>query len=264
MFYFELISTSLKNCLSKWYLKVECIFNSRQLSWWLSLLWKLYQVHIFRSKTINRNNVERARLNGKWSEIGPAVNVLIKRSEISSESRKRTTKCPFETIFGGWKLQPDGELSVPEMTLLHFAFPRTFHLAHPWKSLYIERNRTAFRRTSKSHSTASLILLRSFRRGVRAYCTSPLYRCMNVAAATRKPSDILITIHRWLERLARQSATGGNCTKDEVALRRRWFSTHSLSLSLSLARPATWCNCANEPRQPASWKTEPRNNLDPG
>ena len=155
-------------------------------------------------------------------------------------------------------VRPGGDGASP------LCFSHTFHLAPRWKSLYIERNRTAFRRTSKSHSTASLILLRSFRRGVRAYCTSPLYRCIN--SSCRNPQAVRHTDYNPPVAGTSCSTIGyrGNCTKDEVSLRRRWFPTSSLSLSFSLSRPATWCNCANEPRHPVSWKTEPRNNLDPG
>ena len=117
-------------------------------------------------------------------------------------------------------------------------FPTTLLFMHfsphaPWKSVYVERNRTAFRNFKESLNC--LVLLRSFKRGARARAatstppkrvSAPRWNRWN-----RNQSNILIAIHR----------SGWN-----VLLDNRWIAQRTNSAVETLISHATRCNRVNE------------------
>lgn len=116
-------------------------------------------------------------------------------------------------------------------------FPTTLLFMHfsphaPWKSVYVERNRTAFRNFKESLNC--LVLLRSFKRGARARALPPpppqeSFRS-KVEPLEPQP-NILIAIHRsdW-----------------NVLLDNRWIAQRTNSAVETLISHATRCNRANE------------------
>lgn len=91
-------------------------------------------------------------------------------------------------------------MSIPEEDAFPLCFLCTFHLT-PHESPCTSSVTAQLSETSKSHSTASLVLLRSFKRGARARLPPLLFQSKCYVGPrwnrwNRKPSNILIAIHR--------------------------------------------------------------------
>lgn len=112
-------------------------------------------------------------------------------------------------------------------------FPTTLLFMHfsphaPWKSVYVERNRTAFRNFKESLNC--LVLLRSFKRGARARALPPPppQESFRSKVEPLEPQPVQHTDCNppiGLERLTRQSV---NCTKDEFGRGDVDLSRHSM------------------------------------
>lgn len=134
------------------------------------------------------------------------------------------------------KIVTGRQIVYPQGDAFPLCFLCTFHLT-PHESPCTSSVTAQLSETSKSHSTASLVLLRSFKRGARLLPPLPSEHYMGPRwnRWNRNPSNILIAIHRlsWNVLLDNR----GELHKGRIRPWRRWFLT-----PLS----ATWCNCANE------------------
>lgn len=135
------------------------------------------------------------------------------------------------------KIVTGRQIVYPQGDAFPLCFLCTFHLT-PHESPCTSSVTAQLSETSKSHSTASLVLLRSFKRGARAATSTSNRVLRGSKVEPLEPQPVQHTDCNppiGLERLTRQSE---NCTKDE-------FGRGDVDFWRSPA-PATWCNCANE------------------